>query len=209
MRLEIISGLNWVAAAGDFIGQRLKNGGLFVASGGNSPAQVFRHLVKQELPWGQITVTLSDERWVPPDHPDSNEGVLRRELGQTGINICSLYNGAASPLVGLGECEARLSHLPWPAEVSFLGMGEDGHTASLFPGEGHEGGYCVTGKNNSRLSLSRSRLLRSRAIILLVNSPAKLQVFKAALGGADLPVTKIIRQSLAPIFAFTIEEKTL
>ena len=208
MNLTIIPSSDWAKDVALFLAQRLEKGGLFVASGGNSPALVFRHLQKMALAWEKITVTLSDERWVPNDHPDSNENLIRKELGAR-INFCPLYNGAGSPLLGLEETSERLARLSWPADVCFLGMGEDGHTASLFPGEGHDGDYCVIGKNNSRLSLSLPRLLRSRSIALLVNSPAKLKIFKAALNGADFPVAKIIHQTLAPVFAFTIEEKPL
>jgi 6-phosphogluconolactonase/glucosamine-6-phosphate isomerase/deaminase len=110
----------------------------FAVSGGQTPQHVFPILAKKLLPWGQISITLVDERWVEPLHPDSNEGLARRLLMKgpaAAARFIGLKTSADNPFDGQENCEVALAGLCWPLDAIFLGMGEDGHIASLFPGE--------------------------------------------------------------------------
>lgn len=105
-------------------------------SGGRTPAGFLRLLGTMPLDWKNITVTLADERWVDETHPDSNARLLQETLltgPAAAARFVPLYNGTSSPATGQSECEANLANLPWPLDVVVLGMGQDGHTASLFP----------------------------------------------------------------------------
>jgi 6-phosphogluconolactonase len=115
---------------------------VFAVSGGKSPVPLFEALATMPLPWERVTVTLVDERFLPTDHPDSNEALVRRHLLQgaaAAATFVGLRNsgggsaGAASLEAAATAADRTLATLPQPFDVMILGMGEDGHTASWFP----------------------------------------------------------------------------
>jgi 6-phosphogluconolactonase len=112
-------------------------GHAFIAlSGGRTPTGMLTTLRQFPLAWEKVSVTLVDERWVDDTHPDSNARLLRETLLQDkakGATFVPLKNVAVSPHAGQTACEHQLSQLPAKLDVLILGMGEDGHTASLFP----------------------------------------------------------------------------
>ncbi len=188
-----------------------------VVPGGRTPGPFLSRLALAGLDWERLHVCLSDERWVPPTAPESNEALLRRTL-LTGdaerAHFVQLYTGGSTPKVGLEEAERRVAALPRPINVVVVGMGEDGHFASLFPGEEalaqglREDGTasCVPaigpGGGPPRLSLTLSRLLDARHLFLLATGEAKRALWdKAADGGPaeELPIRALRRQTKVPV----------
>lgn len=107
-----------------------------VVSGGRTPRGLFARLAATPLAWERVSITLADDRWVPADHPDSNELTVREVLlrGEAAAaRFIPLFNGAPDPWAGLNKAHEALAALARPFDVVLLGMGEDGHTASLFP----------------------------------------------------------------------------
>ncbi|OAM36328.1 6-phosphogluconolactonase [Eikenella sp. NML080894] len=108
---------------------------VLAVSGGRSPVAFFEALAQVKLDWPNVTVTLVDERLVPPQHPDSNAALVRRHLLQhaaAAAHFLPLVNeqtDVSDPAAALAETEAGF---PMP-DIAVLGMGTDGHTASLFP----------------------------------------------------------------------------
>lgn len=104
--------------------------------GGTTPGPVFEALSEVGLPWERIDVTLTDERWVAGDHPRSNAALVRAHLLKgkaAGARFVPLFGETETPEESLGARGDAVRVL-LPLSVVLLGMGEDMHTASLFPG---------------------------------------------------------------------------
>lgn len=188
---------------------------VLVVSGGRSPVPLFQTLARQALPWERVAVTLADERWVPPGHPDSNEALVRAHLLKgcaAAATFVPLWTGGASPEAGAPAACAALAELPRPFSQVLLGMGEDGHIASLFPGaaelaEGLSTEAAALAVRplyapHPRLSLSLHTLLEARGLVLMISGPAKRRVLEQALEDGpveDLPVRAILRQTAVPV----------
>jgi 6-phosphogluconolactonase len=179
-----------------------------VATGGRSPGPVFDRLSRADLDWGRVSVTLSDERHVDAGSPLSNEGLVRERLLRD--------RAAAARFVALAAgAEPELQAL-LPFDAVMLGMGEDGHIASLIPGSPvlevgmDPDGPALTAESPqgfgsppvARITLTLAALLRSRAIFLLIAGEAKRQVIADAASGTDLPVRAILRQDRVPVRVF-------
>jgi 6-phosphogluconolactonase len=188
-----------------------------VVTGGSSPGAVYDRLAALDLDWSDVTVTLSDDRWVDPASPLSNEGLIRRRLltGQAAkARYVPLKGAAATPQDDAEAVEGVLKGLaPWSAVL--LGMGEDGHIASLFPGDPDlaarldpDGprwcvGVPVAGLEPfvPRISLTARALLDARLIVLLISGEAKRGLVGQIAANAAFtpPVAAILRQSRIPV----------
>ena len=191
-----------------------------VVSGGSTPGPCFDRLCTQQLDWSRVTVLPSDERWVPGDHPDSNERLIRSRLlqGQAGgATFLPFYREGIEAKTAPRMIERDLQSLAKPFTVSLLGMGEDGHFASLFPDfpglsealdPGNEA-RCITvqtaGSPHLRISLTLSALVNSGRVVLLIFGGEKRKVFDLAADGAtDYPIESLlkhIRSQLTVIWA--------
>jgi len=106
-----------------------------VLSGGSTPLPFFKQLSQASLDWAVIDVTLADERWVPEDHDDSNARFVKEHFltgAASAARFFSLYRDA-EPDMAIGDVHRAIEEMIQPFSVVILGMGADGHTASLFP----------------------------------------------------------------------------
>lgn len=184
-------------------------------SGGRSPRAMLAALREQPVDWTKVVVTLVDERWVAPDHADSNERLVRETLLQgaaSAARFVPMKNDAADAYAGQDACEAAMAALPWPFDIMLLGMGEDGHTASLFPGAAELAEGLTTqaltlavtppAAPHQRLSLSLHAILDSRLILLQIGGAAKEAVYRAALADGvveEMPVRAALLQGDVPV----------
>ncbi|NMG76901.1 6-phosphogluconolactonase [Aromatoleum diolicum] len=190
-----------------------------VVSGGRSPLPFLRALAHRDLDWPRVSVTLADERWLPPEHPDSNAGMVQASLLQgpaAAARFVPLYGGEDSPEAGLAACELRCAELSRPFDVVVLGMGEDGHFASLFPGVPGlssllaENGPSLAavnppGASHPRMTFSHAALLDARQLLVQIHGPRKRAVIEeaAARGDADLqPIAALLQQTRTPVQVF-------
>ena len=186
-----------------------------VVSGGRTPRPLLEALAERDLPWSRVHVTLADERWVDLDSPDSNEAMLRQSLLQkkaAAARFVPLKNDAPDPEQGAAECAAALAAMPRPFDLVLLGMGGDGHTASLFPGVAGKAldrqcpdicraVYPQTAPH-PRMTLTASALLKSRKLVLHFTGDDKLEVYRQALEEDpvdELPVRVVLRQTQVPV----------
>ena len=187
-----------------------------VVSGGRTPMGFFHLLSQQMLDWSKVSITLADERWVDADHADSNEKLVRANLlinEAHQATFIGLKNSAADAIVGEPETEQALAAVG-KFTVLILGMGDDGHTASLFPGadalalglDMDSGRTCIgvtpTAAPHQRISMTLPRLLDSQQIIIHISGAGKQQVLEQAQAGADveaLPIRAILNQQQAPL----------
>ncbi len=190
----------------------------FAAAGGETPKLTYAHLARAPLDWGAISITLSDERWVPPEHALSNERVLRETLlkAAPGARFAPLYSHARDVEAGAAAADLALQSLNWPLDAIVLGMGEDGHIASLFP---HARGLAgaLTGQSLcaaihpfpppenapvARLSFTAHAILSAREIFVLTTGRAKRETLLAAAAPgpvADRPVRLLLNQNRTPV----------
>ena len=189
-------------------------------SGGSTPGPLYRKLSGAKLDWANINVALVDERWVDTDHAASNERLLRETLlvnEAAQANFVGMKNGHQSPFDGQAGCSARYASLPRPYSICLLGMGPDGHTASLFPSaEGLDAAvdskqFCaairarqseVTGEYVERMTMTPWSILQSRRLILLFTGAEKWDVYEEARQSSvstKLPVSMFIHQDSVPL----------
>ena len=212
-----------VAAAArirDALAHRLENqkAATLVVSGGTTPARCFQELAHLDIEWDRVNVLASDDRWVPSDHEDSNEKLIRNKLLVNGASIAGLlpFFKADTPIeVRCEELDQEIRFMPFPFACSLLGMGADGHFASLFPdaenlGEGldlESQRLCLPVQTGAspypRVSLTLAALSRSDEIVLLFFGDDKRRIFeKAKAGNARYPVTRLLRQKRAPVHVY-------
>ncbi len=186
-----------------------------VVSGGNTPKALFNTLSLAALAWNKVTVLLADDRWLDATQPDSNERLVKATLLQNNASAArfvSLYADTASAFDGVTEVLARISKLP-TFDAVILGMGEDGHTASLFPcskqlqsGLADDAAAVLAVEPQTapyqRMSLSLPRLLNSRHIFLHLVGANKLAVLQRAMAEQDvltMPIRAFLHHPVAQV----------
>jgi 6-phosphogluconolactonase len=184
-----------------------------VVSGGRSPVAFFECLAQQQLPWARVAISLADERWVPVAHADSNEALLRRHLLRgpaAAARFIGLYQPAANLEEAALKAEQALAELP-PIDVLVLGMGDDGHTASLFPNSPNLDAalradcprrclpLLAPSVPRQRLSMTLPLLASARLPLLALQGQGKLETLAAALADgevASMPVRALLHSPL-------------
>jgi 6-phosphogluconolactonase len=188
-----------------------------VVSGGRTPQAMFERLRVAPLDWSRVGATLADERWVAVDDAASNERLVRAGLLQgpaAAMQFHGMKNAAATPEQGAAAYWRIAGKLPRPFDALVLGMGDDGHTASLFPCSaqitagldlaappGVLAVHPVTAPH-ARLSLNRSALLAARRIFIQITGASKWAVYQRALQAgpvAQFPVRAVLHQQQVPV----------
>jgi 6-phosphogluconolactonase len=172
-------------------------------SGGGTPGPAYRLLAEAKLPWERVDVFFVDERFVPPDHVDSNyrmvEDTLLGPLGLPSSQVFRMEGEREDRDAAARDYEAKL---PPVLDVVLLGMGPDGHTASLFPGhpaleERSRRVLAVVGPKPPpwRMTLTLPVLLASRHVLNLVAGEAKRDAVRRAMeGDVSLPAARVTNQ---------------
>ncbi len=192
----------------------------FIISGGNSPKPLFEQLSQRIIDWQNVIITLADERWVDTNSSDSNEYLARTTLltnHAERAKFIGLTTTDSSPEQGVTQVNERLKDFPLPSDICLLGMGNDGHTASLFPDDDnlsaalsmHQTSHCLAmtphNAKYQRITLTLPYILNSKLIILLLIGTEKDTVLNQAISDGPvekMPVRAILRQNLVPVHVF-------
>lgn len=178
--------------------------------GGSTPDLIYKRMLAENIDWAKVTLIPTDDRLVPLDDPLSNYARLEALFGPKGAEVLSLVDEAA-----LGDyreagrlADARLARLHWPLDLVCLGMGEDGHTASIFPGPDFE--RAVAGPRErravgvrpdpmpanapvERVTLTAAAFSSARTVMIIVRGPGKRRVLEEAIGQGPLSAYPIGR----------------
>ncbi len=188
-------------------------------AGGTTPGPLYDALSNTPLNWEKVSITVTDERWVHPEDPASNEYLIRDLLMKrraAGATFVPFKTNHAKASGGAGITEKRLTPI-MPFDICLIGMGPDGHIASLIPGaDGYEAATDPAGTKKvagihapgaagapERMTLTIAGLLTSRRIVLLFMGQDKLNVYNEAKAGEGAsPLRFLLAQKKVPVHAF-------
>lgn len=189
-------------------------------SGGSTPALLFTELSKAAIDWRKVTVTLIDERLVPPDSPRSNARLVADRLLQgpaAAARFVPLYHGTDDGAEAAKRARAELAGMPWPLDVAVLGMGGDGHTASFFPDAPDLAELLAADADKlvlpvesasageHRLTLTLGKIVAAGFLALHIEGADKRAVLERALAGETLPIRAAIAAATRPVDIYWAE----
>lgn len=168
-------------------------------SGGDTARRCYELLAITDVEWGRVDVWFGDERWVPVHDPDSNEGMARLTFLDAALprSVHPMYRPERPIDEAARAYEAELRAAP-PLDLVHLGLGPDGHTASLFPGDAsldehdrwvlpvHDDAHA-----HARLTLTLPAFARARLVVVTVAGAEKRDAFARLQRGEDLPAARV------------------
>ncbi|HVY51808.1 MAG TPA: 6-phosphogluconolactonase [Devosia sp.] len=213
-RQQLAEALADAVAADLKAGASARGAASMAVSGGTTPAGFFRALARRgDVPWDKVVVTLVDERWVDESSDRSNGRLVRANLLQgraASARFVPLYQGGQAP--DTAKAAQAFASVPAPLDAAILGMGNDGHTASFFPGgdrlhealtaDGPIVAITAPGAGEPRVTLTLKRLLGARALYLHIEGEEKAKTLARAEEGGpveDMPVRAIVGQTQKPV----------
>lgn len=218
---------------GMFVCEKLKNAindknqASLVVSGGSTPKILFKFLSEQDISWDKVTITLADERCIAANNSANNGKMIRETLLQgfaANANFLSLYDDPLSKTQAIENVTSKLSTINLPYDVVILGMGDDGHTASIFP-QASNIEQALDMNNNDicvlvdpvtatplRITQTRKQLLSARHLLLHFFSDSKRLLFNKLLhekASVQFPISYFIHQDQTElsVYCSTVKEQ--
>lgn len=194
-------------------------GGCVVAlSGGKTPVPIYAKLAQAKLDWKRVTIVPTDERIVPLGDPLSNVTMIAKTFLPKGARVMPIVPTATADYKAAGRsADALMQDLHWPLDLCLLGVGADGHTASIFPGPDFD--EALSGPHErralgvmpdplppeapvARVSLSRAAIVSARALLIAVTGDAKKKVIEAAIKqgpSSAYPIGRVLADAELPV----------
>jgi 6-phosphogluconolactonase len=194
-----------------------RDASLIAVPGGTTGPAVFGKLVQQTLPWKKVTVIPTDERLVPMDSELSNVRAIARAFLPTGARVIPIAADIADYKLAGNSADARLQDLPWPPDLVWLGMGKDGHTASIFPGPDLQAALDAPKARRAigvmpdplpaeapvaRVTLTRAAILSARTVLITITGDEKRAVLEQAIADGQssrAPIGRVLAELEQPI----------
>ena len=194
-----------------------RNEALLALPGGSTPLPIFARLAEAKLPWKRVTIIPGDERLVPMDNELSNVRALARVFLPAGARVVPITADIADYKLAGNSADARLQDLRWPPDLVWLGMGSDGHTASIFNGPDMDDALNAPKARRAvgvmpeplpeeapvaRVTLTRSAILSARTILITIMGDEKRALLKQAIEAghsSKLPIGRVLAEAEQPI----------
>jgi len=190
---------------------------LVAVPGGTTGPAVFAKLAAQKLPWKKVTIIPTDDRLVPMDDDRSNVRGIAKAFLPVGARVIPIAAEIADYRLAGNSADARLQDLPWPPDLVWLGMGKDGHTASIFAGPDMQAALDAPKARRAvgvmpdplppeapvaRVTLTRSAILSARTVTITITGDEKRALLEQAIAdghSSRLPIGRVLAEAEQPI----------
>jgi 6-phosphogluconolactonase len=194
-----------------------RNASLIAVPGGDTAPMVFPKLAAQKLSWKRVTVIPTDDRLVPMDSDLSNVREIARAFLPTGARVVPVATEIADYRLAGNSADARLQDLPWPPDLVWLDMGEDGHTASIFAGPDLQSALDAPKARRAigvmpdpmpseapvaRVTLTRAAILSARTVMITITGAKKRELLEQAIADGQssrVPIGRVLAEAEQPI----------
>jgi 6-phosphogluconolactonase len=190
---------------------------LIAVPGGTTGPAVFAKLAARKLPWKKLTIIPTDDRLVPMDDERSNVRAIAKAFLPLGARVIPIATEIADYRLAGNSADARLQDLPWPPDLVWLGMGKDGHTASIFAGPDLQDALDAPKARRAvgvmpdplppeapvaRVTLTRSAILSARTVTITITGDEKRAILEQAIAdghSSKLPIGRVLAEAEQPI----------
>ena len=190
---------------------------LIAVPGGSTGPAIFPKLAAQKLPWKKVAIIPTDDRLVPMDDDRSNVRAIAKTFLPLGARVVPIATEIADHKLAGNSADARLQDLPWPPDLTWLGMGNDGHTASIFAGPDLQDALEAPKARRAvgvmpdpmpqdvpvaRVTLTRASILSSRTVLITITGEEKRRVLEQAIAdgqSSKLPIGRVLAEAEQPI----------
>jgi 6-phosphogluconolactonase len=194
-----------------------RDAALVAVPGGSTPIPIFAKLTKAKMNWRKVTVIPTDDRLVPVENDLSNAKLLAKSFLPSGARVIPIATVNDDYRMAGNAADARLQDLPWPPDLVWLGMGKDGHTASIFAGPDLQDALDAPKARRAvgvmpdplppeapvaRVTLTRSAILSARTILITITGQDKRDLLEQAIAdghSSKLPIGRVLAEAEQPI----------
>jgi len=194
-----------------------RNAALLAFPGGETPKPIYTKLAELKLPWKRVTIIPGDERLVPMDSDLSNVRAIAQAFLPIGARVVPITGDIADYRLAGNSADARLQDLSWPPDLVWLGMGGDGHTASIFAGPDLDDALNAPKARRAvgvmpdplpkeapvaRVTLTRPAILSARTILITIRGQDKRELLEQAIAdghSSKLPIGRVLAEAEQPI----------